>query len=98
MEVKEISNQDAINGMVFILLKYILEVSLGYAASKPDVDAECREMIQKAADHPIDADMISTVLMGYFMADEKALQSHLSGALNILKAQVEAFTESVGRK
>lgn len=96
MDVKEIKNQDAINGMVFILLKYILEVSLSHAAGQPGVEVECKEMIRKAASQPIDADMISTVLMGYFMADEKALQYHLSGALGILKAQVEAFTESVG--
>lgn len=89
-------NRDAINGAAFILLKYILEVSLEAAAEKISPEDEFHDILERAAAGPVNGDDLSRILMGYCMAEEGAMESHLAKALSILGTQALTLKQSIG--
>jgi hypothetical protein len=96
MNVRDTENPDAIIGSALVILKYIIEQSLCIAASAVQAEDPMFDSLRKACSAPISEDMLSTILMGYCVAEKDALHNNMVSSIDLLKKQIAVLEESIG--
>lgn len=96
MEVMSTKNPDVINSAIFIILKYLIEVSLETAASNLPEGDPSKKMIEDALNGKVSNDDLSRIFMGYCISDLGALAQHMEMGRAILARQTEALVRSIG--
>ena len=96
MEIVGTKNQDAINGAVFVIIKYLIEQSLDMALSHLPSDDPAKPLLTQAVNGRVDNDVIQQILMGYCVSEKGALGQHMLEGLKIIKHETDVIVQTLG--